>query len=427
MFKSLIALFTVLEIKNRLLFTLGVLFIFRLLAHIPVPGIDTSSLQQFFSEFAILGFLDIFSGGGFQNFSIITLGLGPYINASIIMQLLAMTIPKLEELQKEGEYGREKINLYTKVLTIPLAVIQGFGTYFLLSRQGVISTLSVFQIVTLIITLLAGTLLVMWIGEILTEYGLGNGISVLIFAGIISQMPTATFQMFEISRSSGNYLPLIIMGIIAVLSVAGIVMVNEAVRKIPIEYARRATGTISYGGGVSYLPMKLNQAGVIPIIFAVSLVFLPSVLGSYFSSSSNVNLVNIGAFLTTNFSSQSWTYVILYFILVMGFTFFYTALQFNPEKIAENLKQSGAFIPGIRPGKSTADYLYSVLTRITFFGAIFLGFIAVLPTILPMVTSLNSSFAIGGAGLLIVVSVVLDTVRQVDSLVVTRNYDSFLK
>ena len=427
MFKTLSALFTIKEIKNRLLFTLGVLFIFRLLAHIPVPGIDTSSLQQFFAQFAILGFLDIFSGGGFQNFSIITLGLGPYINASIIMQLLAMTIPKLEELQKEGEYGREKINIYTKFLTIPLAIIQGFGTYFLLSKQGVISSLSLIQIIALILTLLAGTLLVMWIGEILTEYGLGNGVSVLIFAGIISQMPTATYQMFEISRTSSNYFPLIVIGIISALSVAGIVMVNEAVRKIPIEYARRATGTISYGGGISYLPMKLNQAGVIPIIFAVSLVFLPSILGSYFSSSSNEKLVSIGAFLTTNFNSQSWTYVILYFILVMGFTFFYTALQFNPEKISENLKQSGAFIPGIRPGKSTADYLYSVLTRITFFGAVFLGFIAVLPTVLPMVTSLNSSFAIGGAGLLIVVSVVLDTVRQVDSLVVTRNYDSFLK
>jgi len=427
MFKTLNALFTVKEIKNRLLFTLGVLFIFRVLAHIPVPGIDTSSLQQLFSRYAILGFLDIFSGGGFQNFSIITLGLGPYINASIIMQLLAMTIPKLEELQKEGEYGREKINLYTKVLTIPLALIQAFGTYFLLSKQGVISTLSLIQIVTLIITLLAGTLLVMWVGEILTEYGLGNGISVLIFAGIISRMPTAVFQMFGISQSSGNYLPLIIMAVISLFSVAGIVMVNEAVRKIPIEYARRAAGTISYGGGVSYLPMKLNQAGVIPIIFAVSLVFLPSVLGTYFSSSANQNLANIGSFLIRNFSSQSWSYVILYFLLVMGFTFFYTALQFNPEKIADNLKQSGAFIPGIRPGKSTADYLYNILTRITFFGALFLGFIAVLPTLLPMVTSLNSSFAIGGAGLLIVVSVVLDTVRQVDSLVVTRNYDSFLK
>lgn len=427
MFKSLSALFTVQEIKNRLLFTLGVLFIFRLLAHIPVPGIDTTSLQQFFSEFAVLGFLDIFSGGGFQNFSIITLGLGPYINASIIIQLLTMAIPKLEELQKEGEYGRERINLYTKFLTIPLAVIQAFGTYFLLSKQGVISTLSVPQIATLIITLLAGTLLVMWIGEILTEYGLGNGVSVLIFAGIISQLPTSAFQMFEISRTSANYFPLIVMGVIAVLSVAGIIMVNEAVRKIPIEYARRATGAISYGGGVSYLPMKLNQAGVIPIIFAVSLVFLPSLLGTYLSSSSNPSLVSLASFLTRNFNPESWTYVSLYFVLVMGFTFFYTALQFNPEKIAENLKQSGAFIPGIRPGKATADYLYSVLTRITFFGAIFLGFIAVLPTVLPMVTSLNSSFAIGGAGLLIVVSVVLDTIRQVDSLIVTRNYDSFLK
>jgi len=246
MLSGLKNILSVKEIKSRLFFTLGVLFIFRLLAHVPVPGIDSSSLKQLFEQFDVLGIIDIFSGGGFQNFSIITLGLNPYINASIIMQLMTMTIPKLEEIQKEGESGRERINLYTKLLTVPLAIVQAFGTYFLLSRQGVINNLTTIQIVSLVLTLLAGTLLVMWIGDVLTEFGLGNGVSVLIFAGIISRLPGSAIQSFELARTSGNYFPLVLMGVFGLVSVAGIIFVNEGVRKIPIEDARRASGGTTY-------------------------------------------------------------------------------------------------------------------------------------------------------------------------------------
>jgi len=410
------------EIKKRLLFTIFVIILFRILAHIPVPGVDTQQIRAYLEQSKILGLLDLFSGGAFRNFSIVTLGVGPYINASIIIQLLTMMVPAFEELSKEGEYGREKLNMYTKFLTLPLGFVQAYGMYFLLSnQQNLLAFTDFFSIFVFLITLVGGTMLLTWIGDLVSEYGLGNGISILIFVGIISRLPTGFFG-FVSTFSLSLLLPYLAFIVLSLLIIVGVVLVNEGARNIPIEYGRRNTSSAKV---TNYLPIKINQAGVIPIIFAVSLVSVPAMISGPLQASS-VSLLNaLGAFLGSAFSQKSFLYNLAYFLLVFGFTYFYTSVQFDSGKIAEDVKKRGGFIPGIRPGKSTARYLKGVVSRLTFWGAIFLGLIAIMPFLLENVLNVRG-LSVGGTGLLIVVSTVLDTMRQVDSLGVTGDYGSYL-
>jgi len=411
------------EIRKKILITAGILVVFRLAAHIPASGIDRTSLQALFFSSPLLSLLDIFSGGTLANFSVMALGLGPYINASIILQLMTIVVPSLEELSKEGEIGQEKINQYTRFLTIPLAVFQALGMYALLSSQGIITGLNPIQLIALVVTMTTGTMLAIWLGELITEYGVGNGVSFLIFAGIVARMPIAftrtitTFRAEDIFAIGGFLLfSIIVIGLI--------VYVNEATRKIPLSYAkqsRRAAGLPE-----AYLPLRVNQAGVIPIIFAVSLVLMPTMLSQFLGATGNPSLVRIGTQLTTLFNPQGVFYNVFYFLLVVGFTYFYTSIVFNPEKIAENLQKSGGFIRGVRPGSQTVAYLNRVLNRITLAGAVFLGAIAILPSLASSAIGMPD-LVIGGTGILIIVAVVLEITRDIESQLVTKKYDSLLR
>lgn len=411
------------QLRKKILFTGFIFFVFRLATHIGLPGVNREALKSFFSGNQLLSLLDVFSGGTLANFSIMALGLNPYINASIVLQLLMLIFPKLEELSREGEFGRERINIYSRLLTLPLAVLQGIGMLFLLKNQGIL-TAAPLGMVTSVITMTAGTMLLIWLGELITRYGLGNGTSMLIFAGIVGRYPVSFLQTTSIIESI-ELSSLLTFVLMALAVIAGIIFVNEAVRQVPINYSRRVVGRKLYGGQTTYLPLKLNQAGVIPIIFAVSLVLIPSMLARYLEQLPNQTVVAVAGFVSRLFDPGHWFYNLLYFVLVVGFTYFYTAVTFNPQKIADELKKHGGFIPGIRPGDSTASYLSRIINRITLFGAFFLGIIAILPTAARAITGVTT-MAIGGTGILIVVSVVLETVKSLESQLVMRNYDSFL-
>jgi len=413
------------ELKNKLLFTAAIFVVFRLLAHIPMPGVDTTRLSALFSQNQFLGLLDIFSGGTLANFSILATGISPYINASIIMQLLTMVFPKLEELSKEGESGRELINQYTRYLTVPLSIVMGLGMFALLRSQGIIADITFIQLITMVLTMVTGTLLVMWLGELITEYGIGNGISMLIFAGIIGRLPITLIQTASVTQAE-NITPMIVFLAVSAVVVAAVVVVNEGTRQIKIQYARRVTGRRVQGGQSTHLPLRVNQAGVIPIIFAVSLVLMPSLLGRFLSSVPNANIAQFAGQMTALFNPGGLAYNLTYFLMVIAFTYFYTAVVFNPEKIADEIKKHGGFIPGIRPGKPTSDYLNYILTRITLAGALFLGLIAILPSLVQQATGVQS-LTIGGTGILIVVSVVLETTKKLESMLVMRNYETFIK
>lgn len=417
-----VAFYKIPEIRNKILFTLFIIFIFRILSHIPVPNVDVNSIRAFIQNNQLLGLFDLFSGGGLKNFSIVTLGLAPYINASIIVQLFTTIIPSLEELSKEGEYGREKINQYTKFLTFPISIAQSFGFYSLLKAQGVLPALNGLDTATVVASMVAGTYILLWFGDLVTEKGLGNGISLLIFVGIVAALPE-TFYRFVYLLTPETILSALIFGAIGLLIIGSVVMINEGVKNIPLEYGRRANSGSSRVS--SSLPLKVNQVGVIPVIFAASLVLIPSFLGTYLVSSPDSFLRDIGYFLNNNFQQNSFGYNFTTFVLVLLFTYFYTSIQFNPEKIADDVKKRGGFIPGIRPGQNTTTYLKSVINKITLGGGIFLGLIAILPYLIHSLIGF-STFALGGTSLLIVVSVVLDTLRKMDSMVVTRKYDSFL-
>lgn len=412
------------DIRNKLLLTALLLFIYRLLAHIPVAGVNRVALQGLFSQSQLLGLLDIFSGGTLANFSLIALGLGPYINASIIIQLLTVIFPKLEELSKEGEYGRELINQYTRMLTIPIAILQGFGMYLLLKSQSVIGDLTPIVLLAFIITMVAGTMLAVWIGELITEYGIGNGISLLIFAGIVGRLPVTLSQTF-VTAETLNPLNIVIFVGAGLGLIAAVVFMNEASRNITVHYARRVKEGGSTGSQVTHLPLRLNQAGVIPIIFAISLVLLPSLAAQLLEKVGNpavaVAARNVAAFMDPN----KFAYNFIYFVLVVAFTYFYTAVVFNPEKIAEEMKKYGGFVPGIRPGAATTEYLTTVLNRITLVGAFFLGGLAVLPAIAQAAFQIPT-LSLGGTGILIVVSVVLETTKSLQSQLLLRSYDKFL-
>jgi preprotein translocase subunit SecY len=413
------------EVRGKILFTLGIFLAFRFLAHIPVAGVNTAAIKSLFAGNQFLGLLNIFSGGTLANFSIMALGLNPYINASIIMQLLTMVFPKLEEMQKEGDAGRKKINQYTRILTIPLAVLQSIGMFALLRSQGIISNLGPIQIISFIFTLVAGTMLLVWLGELITERGVGNGISLLIFGGIVGQLPGLAGQVFSTATAETvvQYAPFVVLALVVI---AGIIVVNEATRQIPVHYARRVRGGKTSSNQTTHLPLRLNQAGVIPIIFAVSIVLLPSLISQVLQTSSNPALRSIAAQISIWFSSTGIAYNVLYFLLVVGFTYFYTAVVFNPKKISEDIQKYGGFIPGIRPGTPTAKYLNYILTRITLVGAVFLGAVAIMPELARLATGVQT-LLLGGTGILIVVSVVLETYKQIEAHLVMRNYEGFLE
>jgi len=417
--------FRIPDLRKKILFTALILFIFRLASHIPVAGIDLVALKRLFSQNQFLGLLDIFSGGTLANFSVMALGLNPYINASIILQLLTLVFPKLEELQKEGEYGQEKINQYTRFLTIPLAVFQAIGMFALLKGQKIISSVSPLGVVGMVVTMVAGTLFLMWLGELITDKGIGNGISLLIFAGIVGRLPVA-FSQTAVTVESTRIFNILIFAALSLVVIASVVFVEEAVRKVRIEYAKRIYGGKMYGGQSTFLPLKINQAGVIPIIFAVSLVLLPSMIGRFLATLPNKGVAQVAVFLARVFNPGGFVYNLTYFILVVGFTYFYTAVIFNPVKISDEIKKHGGFIPGIRPGPSTASYLNYILTRITLAGALFLGIIAILPSLVQKGTGL-STMTIGGTGVLIVVSVILETFKVIENMVQMRGYEKFLE
>jgi len=408
------------QLRNRILFVLGALVVFRLLATVPIPGVNVDALNQLFQNNQFLGLLNIFSGGGLGNLSIVLLGVGPYITASIIMQLLTIMSPKLKALYtEEGDAGRAKFGQYSRLLTIPLALIQSFGFLILLERQGVVSSLSSFEFAVNVMVVAAGSILLMWIGELITEYGIGNGVSLIIFAGIVSVLPaTASQLLFTFSPTD---IPLYLTFFVgALIIIAAVVVLTEAERPIPITYAKRVRGMKVYGGTSTYLPLRLNQAGVIPIIFALSILLFPQLIFNFLSHVNNDIIVGI-ANVMLRFLNNSFAYAGLYFLLVFAFTYFYTAVTFDPDSISQNLQRNGAFIPGVRPGETTSKHLAKILTRLTLVGALFLGFIAVLPLGVRALTGIQA-LAIGGTALLIVVQVVIDFIRRIDAQLSIREY-----
>lgn len=414
--------FTDKAIRNRILFVLGALVVFRALAAIPIPGVDAVALDQFFANNEFLGLLSIFSGGGLANLSLVMLGVGPYITASIIMQLMTVMSPKMKTMHAEdGEAGRAKFQQYGRMLTLPLAILQGFGFLTLLQSQGVISGLTSFEFGINVMIVVAGSMLLMWVGELVTEFGIGNGVSIIIFAGIVASIPQTLGQL-AFAFSDPSRLPLYIGFVfIALAIVYAVVVMTEAERPVPITYAKQSRGTKTYGGSTSYLPLRLNQAGVIPIIFALSILLFPQMILNILSAFPSMTWVPGALSVVSALTANQVVYGGAYFVLVVLFTFFYTAVTFDPEQISKNLQRSGAFIPGIRPGAHTAQYLGNVITRLTLVGAAFLGFVAVFPVGMTLFTGITS-LAIGGTALLIVVNVVLDLVRRIDAQVSLREY-----
>lgn len=411
------------SLRKKIIFTFFIFLVFRIFAFLPVPVVNLTRLRVLFSTNQFLSLLDIFSGGTLINFSIAALGLGPYINASIIIQLLTVIFPNLEQLMKEGEYGRAKINQYTRFITLPISIIQAIGIYVLLHNQKIISTLNFIELLSFIITMVAGTFVLMWFGELISEFGLGNGISLLIFTGIVARLPVVLTQTIL----TINYQLIINFGIFIILGVFvifGVVFVDQAARRIPIYYAKRIKGGRVYQGATNYLPLKLNQAGVIPIIFAVSFVLFPQLIGNFLVYVKNPFISKAANFVIKIFNPAGFFYNLFYFLLVVGFTFFYTMIVFNPQKISEEIQKYGGFIPGIRPGEATKRYLETILYKITSVGAVFLGIIAILPSIISKITGITN-LAIGGTGILIVVSVVLETFKLIEAQMVMKKYDKF--
>ncbi len=408
-------------IRNKILFVLGAFIIFRFLSVIPIPGVDQYALAQFLNNNQFFGLLNLFSGGGLSTLSIVMLSVSPYITASIIMQLLTMMSSKLKDLyQNEGELGRKKFSQYTRLLTVPLAFVQGFGYLVILQRQGIVGALSTEALLTNVITIVAGSVLIMWIGELISEFGIGNGLSLIIFAGIVAGLPTTLAQL-QYTLVDASQIPLFVAIIVGgIIAIAGVIYITEAERPIPVTYAKQVRGSRVYGGSSTYLPLRLNQAGVIPIIFALSLLLLPQMLFNLLTYTGSTSITAVAQFFN-DLIANPWFYAIAYFLLVFLFTFFYTAVTFDPHTISTNLQKNGAFIPGVRPGDPTAVYLSKVVTRITLVGAIFLGIIAVLPAIVHGFTG-NQSIKIGGTALLIVVSVVIDVVKKIDAQLSMREY-----
>lgn len=421
---NILKIFKLPDLRNKILITIILLIIFRLFANIPLPGVNIDELKDFFSNNQFFGMMNMFSGGAMENFSIAMMGVGPYITSSIIFQLLTMIVPSLENLSKEGDSGRQKINQYTRIITVPLALVQSFAMISLLKNQGIISGWHGMELFTMLSALTAGTILLMWLGELISEKGIGNGISLIITIGIISSVPPMILQtiygrdLTDISQ----IINLLIFAAFAVIVTGLIVWFNYSERQIPITYARRARG-LNSGGVDTYLPLRVTMAGVIPIIFALSIMIFPGVIAKFFQGARSVSLANAAGWVEQLFQNQTF-YGITYFVIVILFTFFYTSVVFKPDQVSENLQKRSGFIPGLRPGKETSQYLEFVVNRITLLGAVFLGLIAVMPFIIPKITNI-SNMVLGGTGILIVVSVILDTIRQIKAQIIMRNYDHY--
>jgi preprotein translocase subunit SecY len=422
--------FSVPDLRRKLLFTLGLLVAFRIAAHVPVPNVNHAALQNVLNQNNLLQMLNVFSGGSLQTFSIVALGVYPYITASIVMQLLVPIIPRLEELSKEGEYGRNRINQYTRVLTVPLALIQAYGQMLALnnftttkvfSNFGLFNARTFFPTMTVLIALTAGTIFAMWLGELITENGVGNGISLIIFAGIVARLPQLLVQQVQ----AGNLPFLIVMGVIAAFVIFAIVFMSEGQRRIPVQYAKRIRGNRMYQGQSTYIPLRVNSAGMIPLIFAASIVILPGTISTYFFAAQQGWLRNAAHWIYNNLQSTGWEYWFVYFWLVIGFTYFYTAVTFQQQNLPDTLQKNGGFIPGHRPGKMTERYLNAVLTRITLAGALFLAVVAILPYFISLATNINT-FTFSSTAVLIVVGVAIDTMKQLEAQLMMRQYEGFI-
>ncbi len=413
------------DIRRKIIFTLAMLVIFRIGAQIPVPGMDREVLAQTFdSDTGLFALFNLFSGGAFSNFTIFALSITPYITASIILQLLTIAIPALERLAREGMEGRKKIAQYTRYLTVALAVVQAIGVTIGLFRKALIST-DVFSVIVIVLVLTAGTAFLMWLGEMINEHGIGNGISLIIFAGIISRLPSAVQEMWQkLQDGTMSIVSLIVFLIFCGAVIVGIILIQQGQRRIPVQYAKRVVGRKMYGGQATHIPLKVNQAGVIPVIFAMALLQFPLTI-VYFMNAQGSAAKWIEQWLSPTGSPGVWVYAAFNAVLIIFFTYFYTSVTFNPIEVAQNLKSNGGFIPGIRPGKTTVEYLSRVMNRITLVGAIFLALVAILPTIVSEVGGL--SFHFGGTSLLIAVGVALDTMKQLENQMVMRNYSGFLK
>ncbi len=419
--KTLKAIFGDKGLRNRIFFVIFILVITRILAIVPIPEIDASALNNLLTQNSFFGLLNILSGGGIASFSIVMLGVGPYITASIIMQLSTVLIPRLKEMyQEEGDAGRRRFVQYGRIISLPLAILQGFALLTLLVRQNVIPAMTPVEMTTNIIIITAGTMLMMWLGEQINEKGIGNGVSLIIFAGIVASLPQSLGQYF-LTFDPSQIPTLVGILVLALVVVAGIVFVTEAERPVPVTYARQTrVGGPSALGAATYLPLRLNQAGVVPIIFAISILIFPQLIAQLLASSSNPSSQSIARTIGELLNNQ-WIYGGVYFVLVVAFTYFYTAVTFDPERTAENLQKNGAFIPGYRPGTATAEYIGYVLARITFFGALFLGTVAVLPVLVQAITGLTA-IQVGGTSLLIAVSVILDVIKKIDAQLSMREY-----
>jgi preprotein translocase subunit SecY len=414
-------------LRKRIGFTILALVIFRMLAAIPIPSVNPATLSNLLNSSQLFGFLNIFSGGGLSNLSIVMLGVGPFITGSIIIQVLTMVFPKWKALMhEEGEAGRNKLSQYSRLLAVPLGILQGIGYLILFETQNVLPHLSAFAFTENVIIVTGGSILLMWLGELVSEFGIGNGVSLIIFAGIVARLPVGFVQNYQKLASSGfaNLPFYIIVLAVAVLAVAGVVYVTEAERSVPVTYAKQVRGNKVYGGASTYLPLRLNQSGVIPIIFALSILLFPQIIFNALAKwAAHPLIASWSQSLALLLTPPSWFYGVFYFLMVVLFTYFYTAVTFDPKQISENLQQSGAFIPGVRPGEHTQEYLGNIVTRITLVGAIFLGCVAILPLIIQGLSpDSTQSFAVGGTALLIVVSVVLDLLKKIDAQVAMREY-----
>jgi len=430
MFKTLYLIWHSKELRFKIGFTLLGIFIFRLFAHIPIPGADVAAIEGIMERNQLLGIFSAMTGGGIEQMSVVLMGIGPYITASIIMQLLVVVVPRLEAISKEGEGGRRVINKYTRILTVPFSFLQSFAMINLLDRMNptdtpIIADKSVFSMISIMLIITTGTLFLMWLGEVITEKGIGNGISIMIFASIVAAIPTMLGPTLSLAQQDMSYLwPLIGILVFTLILTLVIVVITEGQRQIPITYAGRQMQ--SRGVASSYIPIRVNQAGMIPIIFAVALISFPALIGNFFQNAKTDWLRDVANFLMTQFNSANMLYIIVYFLLVFGFSFFYVNVTFNPVQVAENIQKRGGFIPGTRPGKQTSEYLRSVSNRITLLGASFLGIVAILPIVVQQFSTrfqANVPMLVSGAGLIIIVGVVLEIVRQINAQLIMQDYD----
>ncbi len=424
--------FRIADLRRKILFTVGILIIFRFIATIPVPGVDRAALDDLLDNNQLLGMLNLFSGSTLSNFSILAMGVYPYITASIIMQLLTPIVPRLNELSQEGQQGRNKINKYTHYITVPIAFLQAYGQCILMQQSGVLSNFGLFdgdtwfRSLAILLTLVAGTILLVWLGELITENGIGNGVSIIIFGGIVASLPGTVGNLIYGGTTTQNITGTLAFVFIGLVTIVGIVLINEGQRRIPVHHAKRVRRGRMYGGGSTFIPLKVNSAGMIPLIFAVSIMVFPGTIANFMTGSERAWVRNLAEDMRRFFDANTLQYQIVYFFMVVAFTYFYTMVVFQQQSIAENLQRQGAFIPGIRPGANTNRYLTGVVTRITLVGALALGVVAILPYIAAKITGVQTLF-LGATSLLIVVGVAIDTMRQLEAQLMMRNYEGFIR